>query len=92
MSKLYGKESELFQIFCRHRVVLPVTQQGQCPLYSWHPLGKLEQNLEKIYHMIVFFRWGEEGARETVRLSVGRDTTKQLIDKAVDALAAALLC
>ena len=42
--------------------------------------------------MIVFFRWGEEGARETVRLSVGRDTTKQLIDKAVDALAAALLC
>ena len=38
------------------------------------------------------FRWGEEGARETVRLSVGRDTTKQLIDKAVDALAAAVMC
>ena len=37
-------------------------------------------------------RWGEEGARETVRLSVGRDTTKQMIDRAVDAFAVALLC
>ena len=74
-------------------MVLPVTQQGQCPLYSWHPLGKFKHVLEeKKLHITVFFRWGEEGARETVRLSVGRDTTKQLIDKAVDALAAALLC
>jgi len=42
--------------------------------------------------LLTSFRWGEEGARETVRLSVGRDTTKHLIDKAVDALAAALMC
>ena len=68
-------------------MVLPVTQQGQCLLYSWHPLGEQEKVLETLNN-----RWSEEGARETVRLSVGRDTTKQLIDKAVNALAAALLC
>ena len=46
----------------------------------------------KYNNLELFCRWGEEGARETVRLSVGRDTTKHLIDKAVDALAAALMC
>jgi len=42
--------------------------------------------------LLASFRWDEDGARETVRLSVGRDTTKHLIDKAVDALAAAVMC
>ena len=72
---------------------LPVTQQGQCLLYSWHPFGDFFETFSpRIPITTLCFRWGEEGARETVRLSVGRDTTKQLIDKAVDALAAALLC
>ena len=74
-------------------MVLPVTQQCQCLLYSLHPFGDfLEIFCPRIPITKLCFRWGEEGARETVRLSVGRDTTKQLIDKAVDALAAALLC
>ena len=51
-----------------------------------------ENQLLKYCFPKLFCRWGEEGARETVRLSVGRDTTKQLIDKAVDALAAAVMC
>ena len=74
-------------------MVRHVTQEGQCLLYSWHPFGDfLGTFCLRIPITKLCFRWGEEGARETVRLSVGRGTTKQLIDKAVDALAAALLC
>ena len=46
----------------------------------------------RIIQHLKIFRWGKEGARETVRLTVGRDTTKQMVDKAVDAFAAALMC
>ena len=46
----------------------------------------------RIFQHFRTFRWGKEGARETVRLTVGRDTTKQMVDKAVDAFAAALMC
>ena len=46
----------------------------------------------RIIQHFITFRWGKEGARETVRLTVGRDATKQMVDKAVDAFAAALMC
>ena len=74
-------------VLARHHVALPVIQQDQFQLYSWHPLGWQISNFK-----LIVLRWGEEGARETVRLSVGRDTTKQMIDRAVDAFAVALLC
>ena len=37
------------------------------------------------------FLWGEEGARETVRLSVGRDTSEQDIDRVVGAFKQAVM-
>ena len=79
-------------VLARHHVALPVIQQDQFQLYSWHPLGwQLARLIDKMISNCVL-RWSEEGARETVRLSVGRDTTKQMIDRAVDAFAVALLC
>jgi len=62
--------------------------------------GKIEASCGAACHsagpvsavLLASFRWGKEGARETVRLTVGRDTTMPMVDKAVDAFAAALTC
>jgi len=40
--------------------------------------------------LLASFLWGEVGARETVRLSVGRETTREEIDRAVGALVQAV--
>ena len=73
-------------------MVLPVTQLDQFQLCSWHHFGEQGFSFQYYSPLLNLLRWGKEGARETVRLTVGRDTTKQMVDRAVDAFAAALMC
>ena len=73
-------------------MVLPVTQLDQFQLCYWHHFGEQGISFQYYSPLLNLLRWGTEGARETVRLTVGRDTTMPMVDKAVDAFAAALMC